>query len=259
MKIEMINDYQIRCTLTSEDLAKREIKISELKYGKAKTKQLFKEIIQEASLKYGFNQENYAVIVDAVPMKSNCIVLIITKVEDPKEIDTRFSRFAPSVIDEDADSEDFSSSSTPAEIMDLFNKIREEAEAIVGGDVSISISTFDGSSGEVAVTAAPHSGGTGKDRVFTFGSMYELVKPAAVLKDTYNGLNSLYKDKDTGRYLLVISEDSEHTESFSKACNILSEYGKLERNSNASESYFNEHFELVFEHDALQKIGKVMC
>ena len=89
--------------------------------------------------------------------------------------------------------------------------------------------------------------------------MYELVKPAAVLKDTYNGLNSLYKDKDTGRYLLVISEDSEHTESFSKACNILSEYGKLERNSNASESYFNEHFELVFEHDALQKIGKVMC
>ena len=30
MKIEKVNDHQIRCTLTREDLAKRQIKIIEL-------------------------------------------------------------------------------------------------------------------------------------------------------------------------------------------------------------------------------------
>ena len=36
MKIEKINDNQIRCTLTRQDLADREIKLSELAYGTEK-------------------------------------------------------------------------------------------------------------------------------------------------------------------------------------------------------------------------------
>ena len=31
MKIEKVNDHQIRCTLTREDLADRELKLSELR------------------------------------------------------------------------------------------------------------------------------------------------------------------------------------------------------------------------------------
>lgn len=38
MKIEKLNDHQIRCTLTSEDLATRNIKLSELAYGSEKAK-----------------------------------------------------------------------------------------------------------------------------------------------------------------------------------------------------------------------------
>ena len=33
VKIEKINDNQIRCTLTKDDLANRHIKLSELAYG----------------------------------------------------------------------------------------------------------------------------------------------------------------------------------------------------------------------------------
>ena len=36
MKIEKVNDHQIRCTLTREDLADRELKLSELAYGTEK-------------------------------------------------------------------------------------------------------------------------------------------------------------------------------------------------------------------------------
>ena len=41
MKIEKINDNQIRCTLTRADLADRQLKLSELAYGSEKAKSLF--------------------------------------------------------------------------------------------------------------------------------------------------------------------------------------------------------------------------
>ena len=46
MKIEKVNDHQIRCTLTREDLADRELKISELAYGTEKAKNLFRDMMQ---------------------------------------------------------------------------------------------------------------------------------------------------------------------------------------------------------------------
>ena len=44
MKIEKVNDHQIRCTLTREDLADRELKLSELAYGTEKAKDLFRDL-----------------------------------------------------------------------------------------------------------------------------------------------------------------------------------------------------------------------
>lgn len=38
MKIEKLNDNQIRCTLNKHDLIDRELKISELAYGSEKAK-----------------------------------------------------------------------------------------------------------------------------------------------------------------------------------------------------------------------------
>ena len=57
MKIEKVNDHQIRCTLTKEDLADREIKLSELAYGTDKAKDLFRDMMQQASFEFGFGAE----------------------------------------------------------------------------------------------------------------------------------------------------------------------------------------------------------
>lgn len=103
MKIEKVNDNQIRCTLTREDLDERQLKISEIAYGSEKAKMLFKDVMQQAHYEYGFEAENIPLMIEAIPMNTGCIVFIITKVEDPEELDTRFSRFAPSVHDEDVD------------------------------------------------------------------------------------------------------------------------------------------------------------
>ena len=92
MKIEKINDNQIRCTLTMADLASRKINLGELAYGSEKARNLFRDMMTEAYHKFGFNVDNVPIMIEAVPMSSEGIVLIITKVEDPEELDTRFSR-----------------------------------------------------------------------------------------------------------------------------------------------------------------------
>lgn len=95
MRIEKLNDNQIRCTLTRDDLANRQIKLSELAYGTEKTRELFRDMMQQAAIEFGFEADNIPLMIEAIPLPNECIVLIITKVEDPEELDTRFSKFAP--------------------------------------------------------------------------------------------------------------------------------------------------------------------
>ena len=58
MKIEKINDNQIRCTLTRTDLAERQLQLSELAYGTEKAKSLFHDMMQQAAYEFGFEAED---------------------------------------------------------------------------------------------------------------------------------------------------------------------------------------------------------
>ena len=95
MKIEKINDRQIRCTLTKEDLASRQIRLSELAYGSEKARELFQDMMEMAAENCGFEADNVPLMIEAVPISQESILLIITKVEEPEELDARFSRFSP--------------------------------------------------------------------------------------------------------------------------------------------------------------------
>ena len=82
MKLEKLNDNQIRCTLTKADLADRQIKLSELAYGSEKAKSLFRDMMLQASAEFGFEANDIPLMIEAIPMPNECIVLIITKVSD---------------------------------------------------------------------------------------------------------------------------------------------------------------------------------
>ncbi len=260
MKIEKLNDRQIRCTLTKADLADRQLKLSELAYGTEKAKALFRDMVQQASLKFGFEAEDIPLMIEAVPLNSDCIVLIITKVEDPEELDTRFSRFAPSVIEDSGEDDQDVLDHVPGDeslisndIMNLFNKIKQEAANIMGGNADVSISVEEVKAEE----KAPKKGNELVSKIFSFPSMYDLIKPAKAVRNLYDGINSLYKDSASGKYLLVITINGEDKAAFNKTCNIVSEYGTLERLTSVSEAYFSEHFELVIADTALQKLGQI--
>ncbi|MBQ8983173.1 MAG: adaptor protein MecA [Lachnospiraceae bacterium] len=93
MKIEKLNENQIRCTLSKSDLAEHHVRLQELAYGTDRAKALFRDMMQKASDDVGFEVGDIPLMIEAIPVNPDCLILIITKVEDPEELDTRFSRF----------------------------------------------------------------------------------------------------------------------------------------------------------------------
>ena len=251
MKIEKVNDHQIRCTLTREDLADRELKISELAYGTEKAKSLFRDMMQQASFEFGFEAEDIPLMIEAIPLNSECIVLIITKVEDPEELDTRFSKFAPSIHDGDDDTDDLLDELAEGadEVLDLFKKIHEDTLNAVKSDVATKPSESSKKDNPKAVG--------GLTRIFSFRTLHELMRLAHILRDNYHETNSLYKDEADGSYLLTVAKGDHTPEEYNKICNILSEYGTLERASSASEAYLEEHFTPLIKNSALQSLAEI--
>lgn len=255
MKIEKVNDHQIRCTLTKSDLADREIKISELAYGTEKAKNLFRDMMQQAAAKFGFEADDIPLMIEAIPLSGDCIVLIITKVEDPEELDTRFSRFAPFVHDDDGsdDGDSYEYYHSGDEVLDLFQKIKEHAASLAK---SLPKET-DASSLAAVTDEAADEDGIPADalRIFSFHTLYDLMRPAAYVSAFYDDQNYLYKDPSNGHYLLVITRGNTSKENFNKTCNILSEYGQIKKGFANSHSFYEEHYERLSGPDALQKLA----
>lgn len=243
MKLEKINDNQIRCTLTSDDLADRELKLSELAYGTEKARDLFRDMMQQAQIELGFEANNVPLMIEAVPMAPDGIMLIITKVDDPEELDTRFSRFT--AAEDFPDIPEKPQFSGADDILDIFKKLVESKNKAAEEQTS----EKPAQSKRDAASSAPVE----LIRVFTFDSLDTVIESAHGLNNYFNGYNSLYKHPQSRNYQLVIRQSGVTPEEFNKVCNILSEYGKGASFSSAAEAYLMEHGEVICREQALQQ------
>lgn len=237
MKIEKVNENQIRCTLTREDLASRELRISELAYGTEKAKTLFRDMMRQANFEFGFEAEDIPLMIEAIPLNAECIVLIITKVEDPEELDTRFSRFAPSVTEEDEEDEEYAERGAN-EVLDLFRRLQTEQNE--GTEPQHPETTENGT----------------LSRIFLMPSLRQVMNVCRLITAHYNGESTLYKEASSGRYFLLLTVSEDMRESFDRICNIVSEYGTLQRNL-PSGSFLAEHYEALIQENAVQSLGNV--
>lgn len=239
MKIEKVNENQIRCTLTREDLASRELKISELAYGTEKAKNLFRDMMQQANFEFGFEAEDIPLMIEAIPLNSECIVLIITKVEDPEELDTRFARFAPSVTDDEDGSYDDGTvyDDESDEVMDLFRRLKNPQPADT-----------------VMEDTAPENS-TDRSFVFQMDSLQQVMSAASIVGGRFEGISTLYKDERTGRYLLLLSQNGTPNEIFERVCNTVSEYGTIQRNFSSGNTFLAEHYEALVSENALKLLS----
>lgn len=254
MKIEKINDNQIRCTLSRSDLAKRSIKLSELAYGSEKAKGLFRDMMFQAREEFGFNAEDIPLMIEAIPYSEH-IVLIITKVEDPEELDTKFSSFAPGIREENGMLDDMPSElNTAAEVLDLFRKIQDSVLSNSGNARSASgIETKASDTEEEEYSEEKEN--PNLTRMFTFSSLANVNKLAQLVGTAYQGANALYKDEAYGTYILVTTKGSHTREEYNRFCNMVSEYGSMHKAGVATERFLEEHLIPIIKDTALQTLA----
>lgn len=268
MKIERINENQIRCTLTGQDLAERQMKLSELAYGSDKAKRLFHEMMQKANYELGFDAEDIPLMIEAIPLAGGAILLNVTKIEYPEELDTRFSNFTP--VDADSQlamDDDLSSLSIEAadSILDLFRHLGEAAgirpteteKEKKDHFVPLHETAKNAATKKTAdLTNQSQPALTDIIKLFCFRELSHLLRLSKLLTGFYSGKNSLYADDHTQLYYLIIHKSNHTPSEFNKVCNILSEYGVQHPYYDSAKAFFDEHFSLIAEDHALEFLAK---
>ena len=254
MKIEKINENQIRCTLTKEDLDARQLRLSELAYGSDKAKELFRDMMKQANLQFGFEANDIPLMIEAIPISSDSVILIVTKVEDPEELDTRFAKFSPS------NGEENNNITPPApaplegadDILNLFNKIHEARKMAENAAAKTSEKKEKTPAKPEINPESFHL-----TRLYRFRDLDTVIRAAHILQNSYQGYNTLYKNPEGREYLLTLSKSAHTPEEFNKVCNTLSEYASSLKYTPGNEAFFEEHLECIVADEALQKLALI--
>ncbi len=129
MKIEKINDRQLRCVLTKADLEDRKIRLSELVCGGEKARGLFRDMMIQATRELGFSFNNNPLMIEALPSGKDQLVLIITRVDNPEELDSHMGHFS---VSDDAEKSDRSNTASPviSGADDILNMLRHLAKRV---------------------------------------------------------------------------------------------------------------------------------
>lgn len=258
MKIERISENQIRCTLNQADLADKELLLTELAYGTDKAKELFRELMQQAATELGFEVDNIPLMIEAIPVSKDCLVLIITKVEDPEELDTRFSRFTKPIedIQENDDFDEEESDMIPSgkgesmvdEILGALGNLANNLNAIENA-------RFNGnrkaSAQNAKVTKAESF------RIFAFKKLDDVILSAKLVDGIYKSDNTLYKNPKDSQFYLYMTKNNNTDGDFMRVCNIIGEHGNKIRATYAARNHMDEHYKIILDSYALQKLADV--
>ena len=265
MKIEKVNDRTIRCTLTKSDLNERKLKLSELAYGTEKARGFFKDMIQQASYQFGFEAEDIPLMIEAIPLSGEAIVLVITKVEDPDELDTRFSRFAPDLKEYGEFSQDNNGSGLSNygadDVIDLVKRLHDTIQTankalkgeIASNSASEEVPVLPGTDEKNIQITVP----VDIIKLYSFKDMNVLIDMAHVLKGIYTGNNTLYRDPSDDKLYLIIRKSSLSPEVFNKVCSIITEYAFVENYSPSVQAWFDEHGEVIIADNALEQLSEI--
>lgn len=287
MKLEKLSDTQIRCTLSKEDLSQRQLHLSELAYGSEKAKELFRDMMQQASIELGFEADNIPLMIEAIPISNDCLVLVVTKVEDPDELDTRFSRFSKINVDDSFD-EDFSDiDDTDFEEMDFL----DDEDDIDMDDEPLPFSPssdFDNADSDASTSSkersaiddaldliAPFTQAIAQAKkeamrkkkenrssvqdcqYYSFQNFSQAAQLGAFLAPFFEGESSLYKDSFSNNYYMILRKTQSENDTFHRACNIAADFGVRISASYATPAYFREHFETILEENAVEILGEL--
>ena len=237
MKIEKIDDNSIKCTLSSLDLSSRNLNLRDMTYGSQAAKRLFNEMMQKAKEEVGFSIENTPLMIEAIPLQGGAVQLIVSKVDDPEELDTRFSKFSAA------------GSGQNGWISELATQILEGAQGLM--------KQLKETEEEPGVADEKKESGDEGIRLYRFRTLDRVIDAAKAVSYCDLGANSLYKAEDKKGYYLSLHSKGDDTDSLNRAANLLLEYGERVNGGSATEAYYKEHMEQLIQENALQKLKTV--
>ena len=237
MKIEKIDDNSIKCTLSSLDLSSRNLNLRDMTYGSQAAKRLFNEMMQKAKEEVGFSIENTPLMIEAIPLQGGAVRLIISKVDDPEELDTRFSKFSAA------------GSGQNGWISELATQILEGAQGLM--------KQLKETEEEPGVAEEKKESGDEGIRLYRFRTLDRVIDAAKAVSYCDLGANSLYKAEDKKGYYVSLHSKGDDIDSLNRAANLLLEYGERVNGGSATEAYYKEHMEQLIQENALQKLKTV--
>ena len=236
MKIEKLNENQLKITLAPEDLSIRGLALNELSYGSPKTKELYNELVDQALTEFGFENEDGALVIEAIPTSKGNLVIFITKNQTADDLDTRFSRFSPDILDDVEGENEF----IPLTDMLKFSGHNDKKTKAIEKTVGEKIPSKDGNA-----------------KIFVFNTLDAVTELCVHIKDIFNGKSSLFKSNQSKLYFLILEKSLSDKETFGKICNIASEFSTQGRSNYATTSVINEHCEKIIGSDAVTILAAI--
>ena len=228
MKIEKINDRQICCIISHEDLKNNQLRFSELALGSVKAKLFFRDLMLKARSDCGFDGLNSPLMIEAIPHPPDSLKLIITKIKDEdSENNTESGGGTPEIRFQGVDG-----------VLNLVRNLREAQPAAKAPKPA-----------PPEATAMPPRPVV---EAFRFTDLDSVILAAQSIKDVYDGENSLYTETGQDTYLLTVRCTDETPEEFNKICNILTEYAIPVHCTPSGEYYMKEHGNEMIADRALQ-------
>ena len=178
MKVEKINDHQIKVMMTREDLANRDITLPEIAYGSAKGRELFAEVMAHAKEACDFSvDDEYPLIIEAIPMSKTELLIIISKIVVPNELQRKLENIGFNFI-----------SGNKCERPPLIKKPMQSAQKTAGEK---------------------------KSAVFSFASLDDVMEACARVGKGVKTKSALYKTENK-YYLIAGFESAEDTKRYEK-------------------------------------------
>ena len=233
MKFERLDENKIRCTLTKAELAEKHINLTELAYGTDKAKALFQDLMDQARDELGFEVDDMPLMIEAIPVKPDSLMLIITKVSNPDEMNSRFSKFAglnPNEIVENLMDGEQSAPETPEQTT-VEDAWKEDAS-----DINVKDAAYV---------------------VFAFDSIKDVISVAHIVTGYYKSDNSLYSNPHDNRLYLLMYRNHNTEDEMRRVGLKASEYGFYIKTIYSSREFFDEHFQLIIKDEALQRLAEI--
>ncbi|MDF2613285.1 MAG: Negative regulator of tic competence [Clostridia bacterium] len=227
MKIEKLSDTQIQVTLNHSDLIDRNIKISELAYGSKKTQALFKDMMARAYEDFGFETENVPLMIEAVPLSTDSIMIVVTKVEDPSQIEEKLDAIGERPTHRTFKEPEEDRLTDLALMGKGLEEQKEKEPKVRAKSLTYLFSEFD------SVCAAAHRASS-----------------------LFIGDSSLYKYNE--RYFLILNKNKKTNVKADTLVGILDEFGSRCPSTDLNEMFLKEHGKLLIPLHAVDVLAKYL-